>query len=62
MEDNPEDADSPIWTAQDFATARPASDMLPPHLARLLVRRPPSGLKDGLALQPPWARGFGLAA
>lgn len=62
MKDNPQDPDSPIWTAKDFADARPASEMLPPHLARLLVRERPTGLKSGLASQPLLARGFRLAA
>jgi uncharacterized protein (DUF4415 family) len=38
--------DNPEWTEEDFARARPASEVLGPELAALLVRprgRPPIG-------------------
>lgn len=36
----PDDFDeNPEWTEEDFANARPASEVLPPHLAAMLVRR-----------------------
>lgn len=34
------DDDNPEWTEEDFANARPASEVLPPEIAALLVRRP----------------------
>lgn len=39
-ETDPDFDDNPIWTAEDFARARPASEVLGPELAALLVRRP----------------------
>ncbi len=33
------DPDSPEWTEEDFAHARPASEMMPPDLYRALVER-----------------------
>ena len=36
----PEDwDDNPEWTEEDFALARPASEVHPPHIAAMLVRR-----------------------
>ena len=36
----PEDFDdNPEWTDEDIARAVPASEILPPHIAALLVRR-----------------------
>jgi uncharacterized protein (DUF4415 family) len=34
------DDDNPEWTAEDFARARPASEVLPPEIAAMLVRQP----------------------
>lgn len=31
--------DNPEWTEEDFAAARPASEVHPPHITALLVRR-----------------------
>ena len=31
--------DNPEWTEEDFARARPASEILPPHVVRALIRR-----------------------
>ena len=31
--------ENPEWTEEDFAKARPASEVLPPEVAALLVRR-----------------------
>ncbi len=31
--------ENPEWTEEDFARARPASEVLPPKVAALLVRR-----------------------
>lgn len=39
-ETDPNFDDNPEWTAEDWAKARPASEMLPPHMAALLLRRP----------------------
>ncbi|MBC3943234.1 BrnA antitoxin family protein [Sphingomonas albertensis] len=35
----PDYDDNPIWTDEMIAAARPASEMLPPEVAALLVRR-----------------------
>lgn len=32
--------DNPEWTEEDFARARPASEVLPPEALALLVRKP----------------------
>ena len=32
--------DNPEWTEADFAAARPASEVLPPEVLALLVRKP----------------------
>lgn len=32
--------DNPEWTEADFAAARPASEMFPPEVLALLVRKP----------------------
>ncbi|MDO6414647.1 BrnA antitoxin family protein [Sphingomonas sp. BIUV-7] len=34
------DDDNPEWTAEDFARARPASEMFPPEIVALLVKQP----------------------
>lgn len=49
--------DNPEWTAQDFALARPASEILPPEIVAQLVRQG-SGRRQSIALeaQPPFAR------
>ena len=39
------DPDNPEWTAEDFASARPASEVLPPALYAALKRRPRTGSK-----------------
>lgn len=62
MKDNPIDRDSPLWTAEDFAAARPADEILPPHLAELLIRDQPISLRQALSKQPRLARGLRLAA
>lgn len=31
--------DNPEWTEEDFAQARPASEVLPPEIVAMLVRR-----------------------
>ena len=33
--------DNPEWTEADFARARPAAEVLPPHVVAALVKRPP---------------------
>lgn len=48
--------ENPEWTEEDFANARPASEVLPPHLARQLVRSTPVSLAMALS-----AAGKGLA-
>jgi uncharacterized protein (DUF4415 family) len=35
------DDENPEWTAEDFAKARPARDVLPPKLFTALTKRPP---------------------
>lgn len=63
MKENPLDPDSPIWTAEDFARARPATEVLPPDLARLLVRpASQSPFASALTGQHDLARGLRLAA
>lgn len=32
--------DNPEWTDEDFAKARPASEVMPKHIAKALVRKP----------------------
>ena len=34
------DDDNPEWTEEDFARARPASEIVPPAILDLLVRKP----------------------
>ncbi|MCU6453677.1 BrnA antitoxin family protein [Sphingomonas sp. A2-49] len=46
FEDDPDFDDNPEWTAEDFAKARPASEVLPPHIAAQLTRG------DDVALDP----------
>lgn len=36
---NPEDDENPRWTKEDFATARPAREVVPPEVADQLVAR-----------------------
>ncbi|WP_375429219.1 BrnA antitoxin family protein [uncultured Sphingomonas sp.] len=36
----PDFDDNPEWTDEDFARARPASEMHPPHIVDILVRKP----------------------
>jgi hypothetical protein len=41
------DSDSPEWTEEDFAAARPAREVLPAGLyAALIAHRPPAGKKN----------------
>jgi hypothetical protein len=56
-----EDPDNPFWTAQDWARARPASEVLPPEILAQLVRRA-SPVSDALAGQRRFATGIKLAA
>lgn len=37
---SPDFDENPEWTAEDFARARPASEVHPPHVVRALVRGP----------------------
>lgn len=37
------DPDNPEWTAEDFARAKPASEMLPPEMYAALVAKRPRG-------------------
>lgn len=62
MKDNPSDPDSPIWEGQDFDRAKPADEVLPPHLALLLVRAPAWALGMQVARQSRLARGLKIAA
>ena len=34
------DPDNPDWTDEDFARARPSSEVHPPHIVAQLVRKP----------------------
>ena len=47
--------DNPEWTAEDFARARPATEVHPPHVAAALVRnkggRPKGSNKEQIALR-----------
>lgn len=43
------DPDNPEWTEEDFARARPISEVLPPHIVAQLVRVP---LKGGAGETP----------
>jgi len=49
------DDDNPEWTEEDFARARPASELLPPQVVAALVRKPrgrPGGSdKDRIAIR-----------
>lgn len=38
--EHPDYDDSPEWTDEDFARARPADEVFPPDVAALLVRKP----------------------
>jgi hypothetical protein len=64
MADDPiEDADNPIWTAADFAKARPASEVLPPEVVRRLIRTDGElDLSVLLHRQDRFARGWSIAA
>jgi uncharacterized protein (DUF4415 family) len=37
------DSENPEWTAEDFARARPASEVLPPELYAALIAKRPRG-------------------
>lgn len=39
-ETDPDFDDNPEWTEEDWAKARPAGEVLPPHIINLLVRKP----------------------
>lgn len=39
FDEDPDFDDIPEWTEEDFAGARPASEVLPPQIAALLVRK-----------------------
>lgn len=47
--------DNPEWTEEDFARARPASEIMPPHVLAALVRkpmgRPPGSNKEQVTLR-----------
>ncbi len=46
--------ENPEWTEDDFARARPASQLVSPHALRALVRsagRPPSSAKQQVTLR-----------
>lgn len=49
------DDDNPEWTEEDFARARPASEVLPPHVLAALVKnkggRPRGSSKDQVTLR-----------
>lgn len=56
--DDPEFDENPEWTEEDFVKARPASEILPPHLAEQLVRsKPAQSIAHVLS-----AAGMGLAS
>jgi len=57
------DPDNPEWTTEDFSSARPASEVLSPDVARLLMRQGRSA-RSSVALcgQDKLARGWSLAA
>ncbi|MFM9976721.1 MAG: hypothetical protein ACKVOP_01570 [Sphingomonadaceae bacterium] len=38
--ESPDWDDNPEWTEEDFAKARPMSEVLPPEIVRQLVRQP----------------------
>lgn len=56
------DLDDLEWTAEDFARARPASEVLPRHIAASLVRPRSVTSHDAVLRQDRMARGWGLAA
>lgn len=59
MDDNslpPDWDDNPEWTEEDFARARPASEVHPPHIVRQLVRRSTLSLPTRWVRQDPFAR------
>jgi uncharacterized protein (DUF4415 family) len=39
-ETDPNFDDDPEWTEEDWAKARPISELVPPHIVDLLVRKP----------------------
>ena len=48
------DDDNPEWTEEDFARARPVTQMHPPHVVAALIRKPgrPAGAsKEQVALR-----------
>lgn len=49
------DDDNPEWTEEDFARARPASEIFPPEIVALLVKpkggRPAGATKEQIALR-----------
>ena len=47
-----DDPDNPEWTEEDFARARPASEVLPRWLAKALVRPKPETHENADAPRP----------
>lgn len=65
MVDEPDfdDVDNPEWTAEDFARAQSASELMPEAITRLLVRRYSSvEIAEGVRAQERFARGWKFAA
>lgn len=63
MPDEPlDDPDNPLWTAEDFARARPLDEMFPPEVVAQLVRPSTPALSGSVVGQASWARGLRLAA
>jgi hypothetical protein len=60
---HPLNDENPEWTAEDFAKARPASELHSPSVLQALVREKPArGLPVALHGQDALARGWSLAA
>ena len=54
IETSPEFDDNPEWTEADFARARPASEVHPPHVVAALIRgkgRPKGSNKESISLR-----------
>jgi hypothetical protein len=58
-----DDPDNPEWTEQDFARARPASELLPAWAVAALVRQPGgSSIMVAMRRQDRLASGWSIAA
>ena len=50
------DPDNPEWTEEDFANARPITELHPPHIVAQLVRMPIASDADDTPAEPKVAR------